>query len=111
MEIYAAIVDAIIEVFLAAWSGILLYFLQKYWDKKKLNKLFITAIIDDLTNAIPLYEKIKSTEKAQKFISFESTIGLEKSRQIYEKYTDHLLLIKPSSLRKRIFDITFKVVD
>jgi hypothetical protein len=73
-------------------------------DRKNLNKLFIAAIKDDLANAIPLYEKVKSIGKTQKFIPFESTNGLKKSRQVYEKYSEHLLLIEPYVLRKRIFD-------
>lgn len=104
MEIDQAILGAIIGGFLAAISGVVLYFLQKWWERKKLNQLFITAIKDDLTNSIPLYEKIKSTGKSQKFIPFESIIGLKKSRQIYEKFQEHLLLIEPYTLRKRIFD-------
>lgn len=109
MEIYAAIIGAVIGGFLASISGVILYFFQKSWDRKKLNKLFITAIRDDLINSIPLYEKIKNTGKTQKFIPFESTSGLKKSRQVYEKYTEHLLLIEPYTLRKRIFDYYLQI--
>lgn len=104
MDIYSAIIGPIIGGFLAALTGVLLYNYQLRCNKKNLNKLFITAIRDDLSNSIPLYEKIKNIGKTQKFIAFEATNGLRKSRQIYEKYTEHLLLIEPFEFRKRIFD-------
>lgn len=104
MEIYAAILGAIIGGFLAAASGVALYIYQQSRNKKSLRMLFITAIRDDLSNSISLYEKIKSIGKSQKFIPFEATNGLRKSRQIYEKYTEHLLLIESFEFRKRIFD-------
>lgn len=102
------IVSAIIGGFLAGLSGILLIIFQDRRKKKELSKLFITGMRDDLNNSIPLYEKLKNTGKNQKFVPFDVIEGLRRSRQIFEKYSEHILLFDSPEIRRRIFDYYLK---
>lgn len=107
-EIWGAIVGAIIGAGLATTSGVYLSNRQIKTSKKNTKEVFVSIIEDDLTNAIPLYDRIKEIGKNEKYVNFEALNEIRYSRRIYEKYIEHVALIESHSLRKRIFDYYIK---
>lgn len=100
MQIIAALLGALV----AGLIGVGLYFLQQWNNRRTLRNAFIDVIKDDLANSVNFYQQLKDTGETQRFISFEIITGLRKSRTIFDKYMEHLILIKPIDLRKRIFN-------
>lgn len=107
-EILGAIIGAIIGGFLATCSGIYLNYKQLNTNRKNMRDVFFLIIEDDLNNSIPLYDRIKEIGRNQKYVNFESLNEIRYSRKIYEKYIENVALIKPCSLRKKIFDYYLK---
>ena len=107
-EIWGAILGAIIGGGLATASGVYLSNRQVRISKKSTRDVFVSIIEDDLTNSIPLYDRIKEIGKNEKYVNFEALNEIRYSRRIYEKYIENIALIEPHSLRKKIFDYYIK---
>ena len=98
------IVCTIIGGVVAGIVGILSFLFTKECEKRSRIRLIISSIKEDLSNSIPLYDKIKNSYDKGGAISIDATIGLKDSRQGYNIYSENLALVEPKELRKRIFD-------
>ena len=101
-EIIAAIIGAIVGGFLAAGVGVFVEIYKNTSREKKLRELFKTAIIDDLKNALILFEKIQDDWNKSSLIWFVALNELRKSRQIYDKNSEQILLFESPELRSKI---------
>lgn len=101
-EVFAAIIGAVVGGLLAGGVG---WFIEHNKDNRRQNNLrslFCTAIKDDLKNSIPLYEKIQEDWSKNSLIWFVTINELRKSRQIFEKHNENILLFKSPDLRRRL---------
>jgi hypothetical protein len=103
IEIVSAVIGAVVGGFLAAGAGLLVEYRKNVSREKKLRALFKTAIIDDLKNSLNLYEKIQEEWSKSNLIWFVTLDEIRKSRRIYEKFYEHILLFKSEDLRQKVF--------
>ena len=101
-EIIAAIIGSIAGGFLAAGTGLLVEKYKNASRENRLRELFKTAIIDDLKNALVLFEKVQDDWYKSSLIWFLTLNELRKSRQIYDKHSEHVLLFQWPELRRKI---------
>lgn len=96
------IIATIIGGFIAAGAGLLVEFYKDKRKEVKFRKRFATAIKDDLKNSISQYEKIQDDWEKSSLIWFVTINEVRKSRKIYEKYNENILLFESAELRNRI---------
>lgn len=101
-EITAAIIGAIIGSSISVAAAVYLIKYKQDLQENKQRELFTIAILDDLKNAILLYEKIQEELSKSSLVWFITLQELRKSRQIAEKHNDLVILFKSSELRQKI---------
>ena len=105
------IIAALIGGFLAAGTG---WFLQVQLEKarlKRTKKLLTLGIIDDIEQAIHLYDRISDEWDKSQTIWFSSLNELKESRQTYQNNKDWILVYDDAELRKQIFQYYLKSAD
>ena len=105
------VIAALIGGGLAAGTG---WFLQVQLEKSRLKrtkKLLTLGIIDDLEQAIHLYERIADEWDKSQTIWFSSLNELKESRQTYQNNKDWILVYDDADLRKQIFQYYLKSAD
>lgn len=105
------IIAALIGGFLAAGTG---WFLQVRLETsrlKKLKRLLILGISDDLKSSIELYGRVIDEWEKSQTVWFTTLNELRESRQAYIKNRDWIVLVKDESLRQKLFKYYHRSAD
>jgi len=106
-ELISALSGAIIGAAIGGFFGWLLPLISERRIQAKQKELFSMALIDDLSSAPDLFEKVTNDWEKARQVSFEYTIELKERRKIYQRHFDYLLFY-PSEIRSKIFNYYIK---
>lgn len=105
------ILAAVIGGFLAAGTGWLLQTRQELSRMKRLKRLMITGVRDDLKSSDELYARVLDEWDKTQIVWFTTLNELRESRQTYLKNRDWLILFEDEGLRQRVFRYYHRSTD